>query len=145
MHIFKDIFYALGLTLFFGVIIGFIGVWIFDAEISTMIRVTVYIFILMLAISIYIDYDEMKIQQYYDQLNREEKEKTERMKEEKQKAIKALEEKTTHHTYHPITRTKFSVVISTTRSPNDISIYMNEDYQRALHLMKQINRARSAY
>lgn len=97
MHIFKDIFYALGLTLFFGVIIGFIGVWIFDAEISTMIRVTVYIFILMLAISIYIDYDE------------------------------------------------FSVVISTTRSPNDISIYMNEDYQRALHLMKQINRARSAY
>lgn len=109
MHIFKDIFYALGLTLFFGVIIGFIGVWIFNAEISTMIRVTVYIFILMLAISIYIDYDEMKIQQYYDQLNREEKEKTERMKEEKQKAIKAL------------------------------------DYQRALHLMKQINRARSAY
>lgn len=243
MHIFKDIFYALGLTLFFGVIIGFIGVWIFNAEISTMIRVAVYIFILMLAISIYIDYDDMKIQQYYDQLNREEKEKTERMKEEKQKAIKALEEKyghcsykmapykkphttdlvriypearimviqgkeygydeikscriserdindtamethtvttpdnahvarriaagamiggikgaalaamttrprtvtTTHHTYHPITRTKFSVVISTTRSPNDISIYMNEDYQRALHLMKQINRARSAY
>ena len=50
---------------------------------------------------------------------------------------------TTEHTYHPITRTKYSVVISTTRSPHDITIFMNEDYNRALRLMKQINTARS--
>ena len=38
---------------------------------------------------------------------------------------------------------EYSVVISTTRSPHDITIFMNEDYNRALRLMKQINTARS--
>ena len=38
---------------------------------------------------------------------------------------------------------EYSVVISTTHSPHGITIFMNEDYNRALRLMKQINTARS--
>ena len=114
------------------------GVWIFDAKISTMLHISVYIFLLMLAMWLFIDYEEMKSRQSIQQAIREEEEKQQRMKEEKQRAIT-----TTHYTYHPITHTKYSVVISTTRSPHDITIFMNEDYNRALRLMKQINTARS--
>ena len=135
--ILKDIFLALASTLLFGGGIGFLGVWIFDAEISTMLHISVYIFLLMLAMWLFIDYEEMKSRQSIQKAIREEEEKQQRMKEEKQRAIT-----TTHYTYHPITRTKYSVVISTTRSPHDITIFMNEDYNRALRLMKQINTAR---
>lgn len=135
--ILKDIFFALASTLLFGGGIGFLGVWLFDAEISTMLHVSVYIFLLMFAIWFLIDYQDMKNEQAYQQAVREEEEKQQRMKEEKQRTVT-----TTHYTYHPITRTKYSVVISTTRSPHDITIFMNEDYNRALRLMKQINTAR---
>ena len=180
------------------------GVWIFDAKISTMLHISVYIFLLMLAMWLFIDYEEMKSRQSIQKTIREEEEKQQRMKEEKQRTIRQLEQKyghcsyvmapykkpnatdlvriypearmmviqgkeysydeilsyriserdvndtamethtvtTTHYTYHPITRTKYSVVISTTRSPHDITIFMNEDYNRALRLMKQINTAR---
>ena len=91
----------------------------------------------MLAMWLFIDYEEMKSRQSIQQAIREEEEKQQRMKEEKQRTVT-----TTHYTYHPITRTKYSVVISTTRSPHDIIIFMNEDYNRALRLMKQINTAR---
>ena len=203
--ILKDIFLALASTLLFGGGIGFLGVWLFHAEISTMLHVSVYIFLLMFAIWLLIDYQEMKNEQALQQAIRKEEEKQQRMKEEKQRAISQLEQKyghctyvmapykkpfatdlvriypsarmmviqgkeycydeilscriserdvndtamethtvtTTHYTYHPITRTKYSVVISTTRSPHDITIFMNEDYNRALRLMKQINTARS--
>ena len=47
--ILKDIFLALASTLLFGGGIGFLGVWIFDAKISTMLHISVYIFLLMLA------------------------------------------------------------------------------------------------
>ena len=114
------------------------GVWIFDAKISTMLHISVYIFLLMLAMWLFIDYEEMKSRQSIQKTIREEEEKQQRMKEEKQRTVT-----TTHYTYHPITRTKYSVVISTTRSPHDITIFMNEDYNRALRLMKQINTARS--
>ena len=135
--ILKDIFLALASTLLFGGGIGFLGVWIFDAKISTMLHISVYIFLLMLAMWLFIDYEEMKSRQSIQKTIREEEEKQQRMKEEKQRTIT-----TTHYTYHPITRTKYSVVISTTRSPHDITIFMNEDYNRALRLMKQINTAR---
>ena len=135
--ILKDIFLALASTLLFGGGIGFLGVWIFDAKISTMLHISVYIFLLMLAMWLFIDYEEMKSRQSIQKAIREEEEKQQRMKEEKQRAIT-----TTHYTYHPITHTKYSVVISTTRSPHDITIFMNEDYNRALRLMKQINTAR---
>ena len=135
--ILKDIFLALASTLLFGGGIGFLGVWIFDAKISTMLHISVYIFLLMLAMWLFIDYEEMKSRQSIQKTIREEEEKQQRMKEEKQRTVT-----TTHYTYHPITRTKYSVVISTTRSPHDITIFMNEDYNRALRLMKQINTAR---
>ena len=109
--ILKDIFLALASTLLFGGGIGFLGVWIFDAKISTMLHISVYIFLLMLAMWLFIDYQEMKSRQSIQQAIREEEE--------------------------------YSVVISTTRSPHDITIFMNEDYNRALRLMKQINTARS--
>ena len=136
--ILKDIFLALASTLLFGGGIGFLGVWIFDAKISTMLHISVYIFLLMLAMWLFIDYEEMKSRQSIQQAIREEEEKQQRMKEEKQRTVT-----TTHYTYHPITHTQYSVVISTTRSPHDITIFMNEDYNRALRLMKQINTARS--
>ena len=135
--ILKDIFLALASTLLFGGGIGFLGVWIFDAKISTMLHISVYIFLLMLAMWLFIDYEEMKSRQSIQKTIREEEEKQQRMKEAKQRTVT-----TTHYTYHPITRTKYSVVISTTRSPHDITIFMNEDYNRALRLMKQINTAR---
>ena len=135
--ILKDIFLALASTLLFGGGIVFLGVWIFDAKISTMLHISVYIFLLMLAMWLFIDYQEMKSRQSIQQAIREEEEKQQRMKEQKQRTVT-----TTHYTYHPITRTKYSVVISTTRSPHDITIFMNEDYNRALRLMKQINTAR---
>ena len=135
--ILKDIFLALASTLLFGGGIGFLGVWIFDAKISTMLHISVYIFLLMLAMWLFIDYEEMKSRQSIQKTIREEEEKHQRTKEEKQRTIT-----TTNYTYHPITRTKYSVVISTTRSPHDITIFMNEDYNRALRLMKQINTAR---
>ena len=47
--ILKDIFLALASTLLFGGGIGFLGVWIFDAKISTMLHISVYIFLLILA------------------------------------------------------------------------------------------------
>ena len=135
--ILKDIFLALASTLLFGGGIGFLGVWIFDAKISTMLHISVYIFLLMLAMWLFIDYEEMKSRQSIQHAIREEEEKQQQMKEEKLRTVT-----TTHYTYHPITRTKYSVVISTTRSPHDITIFMNEDYSRALRLMKQINTAR---
>ena len=135
--ILKDIFLALASTLLFGGGIGFLGVWIFDAKISTMLHISVYIFLLMLAMWLFIDYEEMKSRQSIQQAIREEEEKQQRMQEEKQRAVT-----TPHYSYHPITRTKDSVVIPTTRSPHDITIFMNEDYSRALRLMKQINTAR---
>ena len=236
----KDIFLALASTLLFGGGIGFLGVWLFHAEISTMLHVSVYIFLLMFAIWLLIDYQDMKNEQAYQQAVREEEEKQQRMKEEKQRTILSFEQKyghcsyvmapykkpfatdlvriypsarmmviqgkeysydelltcriserdvndtamethtvttpdnahvarriaagamiggikgatlaafttrprtitTTEYTYRPITRTKYTVVISTTRSPHPISIFMNEDYNRALRLMKQINTAR---
>ena len=135
--ILKDIFLALASTLLFGGGIGFLGVWIFDAKISTMLHISVYIFLLMLAMWLFIDYEEMKSRQSIQQAIREEEEKQQRMKEEKLRTVT-----TPHYTYHPITRTKYSVVITTTRSPHDITIFMYEDYNRALRLMKQINTAR---
>ena len=135
--ILKDIFLALASTLLFGGGIGFLGVWIFDAKISTMLHISVYIFLLMLAMWLFIDYEEMKSRQSIQHAIREEEEKQQQMKEEKLRTVT-----TTHYTYHPITRTKYSVVISTTCSPHDITIFMNEDYSRALRLMKQINTAR---
>ena len=238
--ILKDIFLAFASTLLFGGGIGFLGVWLFNAEISTMLHVSVYIFGVMFVIWFLIDYQEMKNEQALQQAIREEEEKQQRMKEEKQRTISQLEQKyghctyvmapykkpfatdlvriysearmmviqgkeyrydeilschiserdindtamethtvttpdnthvvrriaagamiggikgatlaafttrprtvtTTEYTYHPVTRTKYSVVISTTRSPHDITIFMNEDYNRALRLMKQINTAR---
>ena len=56
--ILKDIFLALASTLLFGGGIGFLGVWIFDAKISTMLHISVYIFLLMLAIWLFIDYED---------------------------------------------------------------------------------------
>ncbi len=56
--ILKDIFLALASTLLFGGGIGFLGVWIFDAKISTMLHVSVYIFLLMLAMWLFIDYED---------------------------------------------------------------------------------------
>ena len=51
-------FLALASTLLFGGGIGFLGVWIFDARISTMIHISVYIFLLMLAMWLFIDYED---------------------------------------------------------------------------------------
>ena len=56
--ILKDIFLALASTLLFGGGIGFLGVWIFDAKISTMLHLSVYIFLLMLAMWLFIDYED---------------------------------------------------------------------------------------
>ena len=56
--ILKDIFLALASTLLFGGGIGFLGVWIFDARISTMLHISVYIFLLMLAMWLFIDYED---------------------------------------------------------------------------------------
>ena len=56
--ILKDIFLALASTLLFGGGIGFLGVWIFDAKISTMLHISVYIFLLMLAMWLFIDYED---------------------------------------------------------------------------------------
>ena len=56
--ILKDLFLALASTLLFGGGIGFLGVWIFDAKISTMLHVSVYIFLLMLAMWLFIDYED---------------------------------------------------------------------------------------
>ena len=56
--ILKDIFLALASTLLFGGGIVFLGVWIFDAKISTMLHISVYIFLLMLAIWLFIDYED---------------------------------------------------------------------------------------
>ena len=56
--ILKDIFLALASTLLFGGGIGFLGVWIFDAKISTMLHISVYIFLLMLALWLFIDYED---------------------------------------------------------------------------------------
>lgn len=49
---------------------------------------------------------------------------------------------TTDYTYSPIVRTKYTVVITTTRNSQGESIYMDEDFNRAHRLMKQINAAR---
>ena len=56
--ILKDIFLALASTLLFGGGIGFLGVWIFNAKISTMLHISVYIFLLMLAMWLFIDYED---------------------------------------------------------------------------------------
>ena len=56
--ILKDMFLALASTLLFGGGIGFLGVWIFDAKISTMLHISVYIFLLMLAMWLFIDYED---------------------------------------------------------------------------------------
>ena len=56
--ILKDLFLALASTLLFGGGIGFLGVWIFDAKISTMLHISVYIFLLMLAMWLFIDYED---------------------------------------------------------------------------------------
>ena len=56
--ILKDIFLALASTLLFGGGIGFLGVWIFDAKISSMLHISVYIFLLMLAMWLFIDYED---------------------------------------------------------------------------------------
>lgn len=56
--ILKDIFLALASTLLFGGGIGFLDVWIFDAKISTMLHISVYIFLLMLAMWLFIDYED---------------------------------------------------------------------------------------
>lgn len=56
--ILKDIFLALASTLLFGGGIGFLGVWIFDARISTMLHISVYIFLLMLVMWLFIDYED---------------------------------------------------------------------------------------
>lgn len=56
--ILKDIFLALASTLLFGGGIGFLGVWIFDAKISTMLHISVYIFLLMLAMWLFIDFED---------------------------------------------------------------------------------------
>ena len=56
--ILKDIFLALASTLLFGGGIGLLGVWIFDAKISTMLHISVYIFLLMLAMWLFIDYED---------------------------------------------------------------------------------------
>ena len=56
--ILKDIYLALASTLLFGGGIGFLGVWIFDAKISTMLHISVYIFLLMLAMWLFIDYED---------------------------------------------------------------------------------------
>ena len=56
--ILKDIFLALASTLLFCGGIGFLGVWIFDAEISTMLHISVHIFLLMLAMWLFIDYED---------------------------------------------------------------------------------------
>ena len=56
--ILKDIFLALASTLLFGGGIGFLGVWILDAKISTMLHISVYIFLLMLAMWLFIDYED---------------------------------------------------------------------------------------
>ena len=77
--ILKDIFLALASTLLFGGGIGFLGVWIFDAKISTMLHVSVYIFLLMLAMWLFIDYEEMKSRQSIQHAIREEEEKQQRM------------------------------------------------------------------
>ena len=77
--ILKDMFLALASTLLFGGGIGFLGVWIFDAKISTMIHISVYIFLLMLAMWLFIDYEEMKSRQSIQQAIREEEEKQQRM------------------------------------------------------------------
>lgn len=54
----KDIFLALASTLLFGGGIGFLGVWLFHAKISTMLHISVYIFLLMLAMWLFIDYED---------------------------------------------------------------------------------------
>lgn len=56
--ILKDIFLALASTLLFGGGIVFLGVWIFDAKISTMLHISVYIFLLMLAMWLFLDYED---------------------------------------------------------------------------------------
>ena len=56
--ILKDIFLDLASTLLFGGGIGFLGVWIFDAKISTMLHISVYIFLLMLAMWLFINYED---------------------------------------------------------------------------------------
>ena len=56
--ILKDIFLALASTILFGGGISFLGVWIFDAKISTMLHISVYIFLLMLAMWLFIDYED---------------------------------------------------------------------------------------
>ena len=56
--ILKDIFLALASTILFGGGIGFLGVWIFDAKISTMLHISVYIFLLMLAMWLFINYED---------------------------------------------------------------------------------------
>ena len=56
--ILKDIFLALASTLLFGGGIGFVGVCIFDARISTMLHISAYIFLLMLAMWLFIDYED---------------------------------------------------------------------------------------
>ena len=56
--ILKDMFLALASTLLFGGGIGFLGVWIFDAKISTMLHISVYIFLQMLAMWLFIDYED---------------------------------------------------------------------------------------
>ena len=70
--ILKDIFLALASTLLFGGGIGFLGVWLFNAEISTMLHVSVYIFLLMFAIWFLNDYQDMKNEQALQQAIREE-------------------------------------------------------------------------
>lgn len=49
---------------------------------------------------------------------------------------------TTEYTHRPIVRTKYTVVVTTTRDTKEESLFMNEDFNRAHHLMKQINTAR---
>ena len=56
--ILKDIFLALASTPLFGGGIVFLGMWIFDAKISTMLHISVYIFLLMLAMWLFIDYED---------------------------------------------------------------------------------------
>ena len=97
--ILKDTFLALASTLLFGGGIGFLGVWLFNAEISTMLHVSVYIFGVMFVIWFLIDYQEMKNEQALQQAIREEEAKQQRMKEEKQRAISHLEQKYGHCSY----------------------------------------------
>ena len=62
-----DFFLAFSSSLLFGGGIVLLCVWIFDAKISTMLHISVYMFLLMLAMWLFIDYEEMKSRQSVQQ------------------------------------------------------------------------------